>query len=131
MTAQREMLLRDVLSSERSRLLHEIQATMRRAYDNGHDPDAAVDDDSPVGVEDIACAAIGLKTETLRRIGEALERLDNGDFGLCAECEEPIADARLSVAPFTTLCLDCQTSATGPKTPSVRYHPQLSAGRLT
>ena len=43
------------------------------------------------------------------KIKEALERIEEGDFGLCESCEEPIGVARLKARPVTTMCIDCKT----------------------
>ncbi|MXU66327.1 TraR/DksA family transcriptional regulator [Oceanomicrobium pacificus] len=40
-------------------------------------------------------------------IEAALARLDDGSFGLCVECEEPIAPGRLALDPTVRTCLDC------------------------
>ncbi len=42
------------------------------------------------------------------KIKEALERIDEGTFGTCEECEEPIDMKRLEARPVTTLCIDCK-----------------------
>lgn len=42
------------------------------------------------------------------RIEEALRRLDDGEYGICEECEEPIGVKRLHAMPFTKLCVRCQ-----------------------
>lgn len=44
----------------------------------------------------------------LNKIREALERIDNGTFGVCEMCGEEIGEARLKVRPVTTLCIDCK-----------------------
>ena len=59
-------------------------------------------------VQDIDFALMQMKAESLQRIDEALARLEEGTYGTCAECEEPIAQARLSALPFATLCIRCQ-----------------------
>lgn len=41
----------------------------------------------------------------LRKIEEALERMDCGAFGICEECEEPIGKKRLTNQPWATLCI--------------------------
>lgn len=41
----------------------------------------------------------------------ALRRFDDGEFGYCVDCGEPIAVARLQVDPATTLCITCAKSA--------------------
>ena len=43
------------------------------------------------------------------KIREALERIEEGDFGLCEMCEEEIGIARLKARPVTTMCIDCKT----------------------
>ncbi len=40
----------------------------------------------------------------------ALARIDNGEFGECVECGEPIAEARLNSNPAITLCIDCASA---------------------
>ncbi len=44
---------------------------------------------------------------TLRRIDAALRRISEDSYGLCQECDEPIADARLDADPTAALCIDC------------------------
>jgi len=56
--------------------------------------------------------AMSLATEQrraaeLRRIEAALTRLEEGDFGFCAACGEPIAVKRLELDPTTPICIDC------------------------
>jgi DnaK suppressor protein len=44
----------------------------------------------------------------LRKIEGALERIRNGTFGICAECEQPIPRARLKARPVALLCAVCK-----------------------
>lgn len=44
----------------------------------------------------------------LGKISEALTRMDEGTFGLCEECEEPIEIRRLEARPVSTLCIACK-----------------------
>lgn len=43
------------------------------------------------------------------KIREALERIEEGEFGVCDSCGEEIGEARLKARPVTTLCIDCKT----------------------
>ncbi|MCA1799686.1 MAG: TraR/DksA family transcriptional regulator [Xanthomonadaceae bacterium] len=43
----------------------------------------------------------------LRKITAALQRLDDGSFGDCVACDEPIAPARLQADPAVVLCIKC------------------------
>jgi DnaK suppressor protein len=47
-------------------------------------------------------------TKLLRAIDEALQRVEQGIFGICMDCEEPIAEARLDAVPWTRVCIDCK-----------------------
>jgi DnaK suppressor protein len=43
----------------------------------------------------------------LARIASALERLEQGEYGHCVSCGEPIAQKRLELDPATPLCVNC------------------------
>lgn len=45
----------------------------------------------------------------LSKIEEALQRVDDGEFGICEDCGEEIGLKRLEARPVTTLCIDCKT----------------------
>jgi DnaK suppressor protein len=42
------------------------------------------------------------------KIKKALERIEDGTYGICDECEEEISEARLKARPVTTVCIDCK-----------------------
>ncbi len=44
----------------------------------------------------------------IKKIKEALERLENGTFGICEMCGEEISEERLMARPVTTLCIKCK-----------------------
>ena len=46
--------------------------------------------------------------DTLWQIDGALKRIEEGNFGECERCDEPISEARIRAFPFTTLCIDCK-----------------------
>ena len=43
------------------------------------------------------------------KVKEALDRIDNGSFGICESCGRPISEKRLRARPVTTLCIECKT----------------------
>lgn len=45
----------------------------------------------------------------IKKIHEALERIEDGSFGICEECGEEIGTARLKARPVTTLCIKCKS----------------------
>ena len=44
------------------------------------------------------------------KIQEALQRLDNGEYGVCEQCGEEIGIDRLKARPVTTLCIGCKSN---------------------
>ena len=60
--------------------------------------------------EHIEVALLQMKGETLQRVREALERLDAGEYGCCAECGGEIAEGRLRALPFAVRCKGCEES---------------------
>jgi DnaK suppressor protein len=44
------------------------------------------------------------------KIQEALQRLNDGEYGICEQCGEEIGIERLKARPVTTLCIDCKSS---------------------
>ncbi len=56
--------------------------------------------------------AVGWRRKSmLRKIAAALARIDNGEYGLCRSCEEPIHRKRLEFDPTVLLCTQCATKA--------------------
>jgi len=66
-------------------------------------------DEIQVNVDrEISLATRSLLVERANNLAEALERLRNGAYGLCEECDEPIAPARLKAMPEVATCVRCQ-----------------------
>jgi DnaK suppressor protein len=49
------------------------------------------------------------ESKLIKKIKKALDRIDNGTFGICEKCGEDIAPARLKARPVTTQCIECKT----------------------
>ena len=62
--------------------------------------------------------------EKLAEIEEALERIKNGAYGICDECGESIAEARLMALPFTKVCIDCKAKHEREKGARKRYEEE-------
>ena len=60
---------------------------------------------------ELAIARIHRDTETVRKIDAALQRIEEGLYGVCEDCEQDIAPARLKAIPWAALCVRCQEKA--------------------
>lgn len=51
----------------------------------------------------------GREQKLLKKIDEALARIEGGTYGICESCGNPIGVKRLEARPVTTLCIECKT----------------------
>ena len=107
-------LLRSRLESERKRLLGELEqlkSTVRPADERR--------EGSPFGKrEEEATESFELEKRLslekrirgqLAEVEHALKKFENGTYGLCDNCRQPINPARLEALPQANLCLRCKT----------------------
>ena len=57
---------------------------------------------------EIGFATRELLVDRVNRLVAALDRVRDGEYGICVECGEPIAPARLRVMPEVATCVRCQ-----------------------
>ena len=103
--------LKKMLEDRRRELLNEVQGRIRDVRLEGNKDRDVLDqgESSEVDIqEDIELALIQMKAETLNKINEALNRLEDGRYGMCFECGDEIAEARLRALPFAVRCKDCE-----------------------
>ncbi|MFZ3208977.1 MAG: TraR/DksA family transcriptional regulator [Geobacteraceae bacterium] len=62
--------------------------------------------------------------EKVRSIDEALLKIENGEYGICEECEEEIPIGRLKVVPFARYCVKCKTDIEKQQAQSKRFEEE-------
>ena len=45
--------------------------------------------------------------QKLKQVDVAIEKISEGDYGVCTQCEDSIPEARLKVVPYTEFCTQC------------------------
>ena len=55
----------------------------------------------------MAKASANRRQVMLTKITAALKRIDDGDYGICVECDEPINPLRLEFDPTAVRCIEC------------------------
>ena len=60
---------------------------------------------------DMAVQILDRESMRVRRLRLAIERIDDGSYGICLECEEKVAPKRLKAIPWAELCISCQERA--------------------
>lgn len=66
-----------------------------------------------IQVQAMAQEAERRRGRDLVRVEEALKRLNDGEYGYCADCDEEIAPKRLEVDPAAALCIKCASRSEG------------------
>ncbi len=95
-------------------MLRELSISKPQREDSG-DVSAFTDHPADISAEsderEKMATLLSHETELLKELDAALERVRAGDYGKCDTCGEVIAEARLKVLPFATLCVKCQTAS--------------------
>jgi DnaK suppressor protein len=105
--------LRGELESDRDRLQEEVSAVEQGLQDLLRDGgDGAGNDQADVGSttleRDAEMSLANNSREMLFQVQRALGRLDDGTYGVCESCGNPIGKLRLMAFPRATLCLTCK-----------------------
>ncbi len=100
----REALLRKKQELLGTSSVRPLQATMEN---NSRQGDMA---DQASGNNEVHIAVKLRQTDAkiLQAIEDALQRVEKGTYGICRDCGNPIADARLRAIPWTRVCIDCK-----------------------
>ena len=99
---------RTKLEEIRFAMVGEVQESHKSPQDHLTEQVADIADDAVQSYEHQLMMGLGEKEfEKLRLVEEAIEKLDEGQYGICLECEELISEERLTVIPFASHCVDC------------------------
>ncbi|QVL34047.1 TraR/DksA family transcriptional regulator [Telmatocola sphagniphila] len=58
--------------------------------------------------QQVAVGSLLVEVHLADKIDAALQRLQNGQFGLCAQCGKAIDTNRLEIIPYARCCVDCE-----------------------
>ena len=113
-TRSRYSELKQMLDARRREIQAEVQGKMRGVREEGtwggklnEVLDAVESADADIQ-EELEFALVQMKSETLNKINDALNRLEADTYGNCFECGEEIAEKRLRALPFAVRCKDCE-----------------------
>jgi DnaK suppressor protein len=97
---------RKILLAKKADLL----ASLRAQLDTLARPGAsAPDDQAPVFYDQFVALQVNrLDFHQLNLVGDALDRMDREDYGICMNCGDPISDRRLRAIPWALHCILCQ-----------------------
>lgn len=106
---------RSTLLEERERVVHAIEHLHQETAGSIEDEGEEIQSDNHLG--DMATITFDREMSytleenaehVLEEIDSALRRIEDGTFGICADCGQPIAEGRLEAIPYATKCVDCK-----------------------
>jgi DnaK suppressor protein len=98
---KRQEILKEIEGSLGQSLTEDQQRRLESARDVGDQ--ALMDLDRELGI-----SLMEMRNRRRQAIDEALTRLNEGTYGICAECGVEISERRLEAVPFAKLCVECQ-----------------------
>jgi DnaK suppressor protein len=109
MSEKQEAHFRAILTAWKAELMEEVDRTVHHMQDeaaNFPDPNDRASQESEFSLE---LRARDRERKLIKKIDEALARIDTGDYGFCESCGVEIGIRRLEARPTATLCIDCKT----------------------
>lgn len=100
--AKREALIQEIKQQLGQSVTDEQQRRLEAAMDSGDQ--ALVDLEREMGI-----SLQEMRNRERQLIDDALDSLDEGTYGMCADCGEEISEKRLHALPFARLCVECQS----------------------
>jgi DnaK suppressor protein len=98
---KRQEILKEIEESLGQSLTEDQQRRLESARDVGDQ--ALMDLERELGI-----SLMEMRNRRRQSIDEALVRLSEGTYGICAECGIEISEKRLEAVPFAKLCVECQ-----------------------
>ncbi len=114
MTKQELASFKKLLQQRRAMLAGDVgrleQGALRKTKDDAATLDISnfADLGSDNFEQDFMIGLIENSEETLREIDSAIQRIDDGTYGVCEEGNHPVGKNRLKVIPWARLCIECQ-----------------------
>jgi DnaK suppressor protein len=109
MSPQQEEHFREILLAWKRSLMEEVDRTVHHMQDeatNFPDPNDRATQESEFSLE---LRTRDRERKLIKKIDEALGRLDSHEYGYCSACGVEIGIRRLEARPTATLCIDCKT----------------------
>ncbi len=105
--ANRRDSLRSALNVHRQQAEAAVRSGIRHERNHASGGGDLLEQTDAHNQHELEFALAQMRAETLKRITEALARVDAGQYGFCAECDAEIGESRLAALPFAVRCLEC------------------------
>jgi DnaK suppressor protein len=108
MNAKKLASFKKLLQEQRNTLITEAQKTVTGMTDSKENFPDPTDRATLESDRNFMLRIRGRERKLILKIEEALERIEDGSFGICEKCGEDISEQRLRARPVTTHCIECK-----------------------
>ncbi len=105
---EKKQYFKELLGTRLNELLNTANKTVSGMTDQGQNFPDPTDRASMESDRNFELRIRDRERKLIAKIKEALERIEQGTFGICDECGEDISEERLTARPVTTLCIECK-----------------------
>ena len=109
MNSKQQTHFRKILQTLKDELLGDVERTVHTMQEEATvfaDPNDRASQESDIALE---LRNRDRERKLIKKIDDALERIESGEYGLCESCGIEIGLKRLEARPTATLCIDCKT----------------------
>ncbi|KYC29551.1 molecular chaperone DnaK [Sterolibacterium denitrificans] len=109
MNSKQQAHFRKILQTLKDELLGDVERTVHTMQEEATvfaDPNDRASQESDIALE---LRNRDRERKLIKKIDEALERIEKGEYGYCDSCGVEISLKRLEARPTATLCIDCKT----------------------
>lgn len=100
--------MRETLEELRAELINKSHLTRNEMRQRDHEPGDSIDESVDEQGTSTELRLKDRERNLLAKINEAVYRIDDGEYGFCENCGDPIAEGRLRARPMAELCIACK-----------------------
>ena len=117
MKSEKIAMFRKILDKQKAQTQADIEFMEKENKEASQDFDSAGDSNFEDQIGDSASITFERerdfslqqnKKDILRQINVAIEKIDDGTYGSCSQCHEPINEKRLKALPYAEYCISCK-----------------------
>jgi RNA polymerase-binding transcription factor DksA len=90
------------LDDRLAKITHDVKEPLDKDFE-----EQAIQAENDEVLDDLGNAA----RSEIQLVKQALDRIDNGRYGLCVVCGQPISKERLKAIPYSSMCIKCASQA--------------------
>jgi DnaK suppressor protein len=108
LSKEQQDFFKNLLNEQLEELLNEVNKTVTDMSDDNENMPDPSDRATLESDRNFTLRIRDRERKLIGKIKDALERIEQGTYGICESCDEDISEQRLKARPVTTLCIECK-----------------------